>query len=188
MYVKLERIFGAKVRWAYRGGPGFKRKPVRGCDLTKKTRGQLVTDHGEYKPGFVDYVPPKKENCKTIKVSAFPTCGVIHRCFTTALARIDKCCIEYKPIPAPLGLGTGCNSNCVVGWLLGNCIKAKGIIAFIPLPVGKLAPGVFVPRPRCVRQPPKPKPKRRRRMNTVCTEAAQVSSEGATKCAKECSI
>lgn len=170
LYITLERVFGGNVLWGYRGGPGGNRgKPVRGCDLTKKKYGQLLTEHAEYKKGFVDFVPRNKENCKKITVNAFPVCGVIHRCFINTLARINKCCIEYKPVPPPFGIG-GCNSNCVVGWLLKSCIRTRFLVAFIPLPVGKITPGIHTPLPRCLRQQVKPAPRPRRRISSICDD------------------
>lgn len=96
---------------------------------------------------------PADENCKSIAVTA-PDCEDLHKCFVNTLKLIDECCITYDPVPAPLGLGGDCNSNCTVGWVLKTCIAPKGFLGFIPLPVGQIAPGVHVPVPRCVRNPP----------------------------------
>ncbi len=154
LYIVLERpANGETVEWAYRGGPGGATvKRGEGCDCTNTKYGQLVGDHGEYKEGFVDYVPPEDENCKSVLVEA-PDCEKVHDCFINTLRLIDECCMTYEPVPPPLGLGKKCNSNCVVGWTLTNCIAPRGLIGAIPLPIGRITPGVLVPRPRCIREP-----------------------------------
>ena len=154
LYLVLKRtVGGLPVEWGYRGGPGLEEeKRGEGCDCTGTKYGQLIGTDDEYKEGFVDYVPPDDENCKDVTVDA-PSCEDVHECLVDVLHRIDKCCITYTPVPAPLGLGKKCNSNCVVNWMLKLCLAPKGLIGFIPLPIGKIAPGVYVPPPRCVRQP-----------------------------------
>lgn len=155
LYIVAERtVNDESVEWAYRGGPGYDETRGENCDCTETEFGQLIGTQGEYNDDFVDYVEPKDENCKEIVISA-PKCEDIHDCFVDVLHRVDECCIEYSPVPAPLGLGGKCNSNCVVGWMLKLCISPKGFVDFLPLPPGRIIPGVQVPVPRCVRDPAK---------------------------------
>jgi hypothetical protein len=128
------------------------RQPVPGCDCTNSKFGQLVGEQGEYKMGFVDYVPPEKENCKALNVNA-ADCETLHNCFSMTLTAIDKCCLNYSPVPF-LGI-LGYNSNSAAFWLLQNCLNRAGLIPDAPLlpPGAKSAPGWRVPRPKCITDP-----------------------------------
>ncbi|NJO00902.1 MAG: DUF4157 domain-containing protein [Bacteroidia bacterium] len=88
----------------FRGGPGGSCPGVAAGSY-----GTIMTTHGAYVPGTVDWDP----RAPSVTVaSGAAACGK-DRCFTTELARIDATCTPYAP--------TGPNSNTVVGTLLTNC-------------------------------------------------------------------
>ena len=129
--------------------------------LTLKNKNSQDPNIGEYKKGFVDWVPPDKENCKEITVQGGDCKDLCDGCFKETLRRIDECCIPYSPTPVininPLNKGPSkANSNSTVAWMLRNCIQPKGPLGGIPLPF-KITPGVNMPRPKCVSEAPKKK-------------------------------
>lgn len=155
LYIVLERtINGKSVEWYYRGGPGYQNSKGD-CDLKCKKYGQLITHDGEYKPGTVDW-PEDKERCKKVTISA-SDCEKVHGCLAGVLDAIDKCCIEYTPIPLGFGLDGKCNSNCVVTWMIKQCFAPpKGDpIGFVPLPADRLPVGFAAFVPDCIKNPKK---------------------------------
>lgn len=153
LLIVLERTIPkrGKVEWAYRCGPSGKGREQKHCCKKKFGKhGQLVCTDAEYKKGFRDWVPKGKEDCERfdIKIVGPGSCETVHRCLQRVLKVIEKCCIDYTPVP--LLLGSACNSNCAVKWMLDLCFKG-GPKLFIKGRKPGFAPGFEIPPRKCVR-------------------------------------
>lgn len=90
----------AGVEYYYRGGPGGAGGPGG--------YGNIVTDHGRYLPGTIDWAP----GAPSVTAMSGPgACGK-DASFVSELGRIDGAAIPYKP--------TGPNSNSVARTILAN--------------------------------------------------------------------
>lgn len=97
------------TEWYFRGGPGGS---CPGVDTGQY--GTILSTHGLYVPGTVDWDPSAPS--RTV-LSGASACGK-DACFRSELARIDSTCTPYAPM--------GPNSNTVVSTLLNNCSVPRG--------------------------------------------------------------
>ena len=84
----------------YRGGPSTR---------SGSSYGPIVTTHGNYLPGTIDWDP----SAPSVTVEASVNCATNHSCLVAELSRIDGTATTYVP--------TGPNSNSVVRTCLRNC-------------------------------------------------------------------